>query len=1140
MNKAFKVVWSKARQALMVANEATACVQAKGTKTVVAVAMMTALSGVAMAGQDDPSASQEETPSTPPTLVEPALTYTGVAFTGQSGSVGGALHYSKADTDYRLVDSTFTNNTATSGGGALAITSGASVTIAASGSDLTFTGNKSTADSGAQKDAGFLYLEGAKSSVTFDTAAGRTITIGAQGVTDADGLASKASNNDGTSLTKTGAGTLVINSDMSGWNSDIFVKGGTMDVKTSIGNADYLTTTSNPMTVTVSSGATLTLGDQIINRRYSDGSKIAEGFSLVVEAGANLHAKSITVTQNESKTIEGLGSIEVAVGGNARVDSLSVNAGTFQFWGDGTLNLGSLTVSQGIFQVVDKGTVRIDGTVALGSDAIEPKGATAPAKVKFASGSTVETVGSNLFTQVNKGGDGAQTTWQLTDFGTALKGDVKVVETGYTGTYTLDDLKNANKLFGATNNETDRFSFENATLAKTDGGNYTVSEVISGGGNLGNATIDASGSNGTASISTTQGKDLTLGALKLDSDTTKVTVSGSGALTFKGSTNGGQLIEGQSAAESFTVAGTLNLGSSADDKIVANVAALSAGTLNVAGDVDAQSVTITSGGSVAGSLAFTSLNASGATVAVDSTGTLVLKPAAIRSDSTDLLGTIKVSGAFTTNTAGNAVVAKYAQDDTVGTLYVDRAVSIGAGSSLTIGSVDKKNRSVRDVNSAGTGTGSSNGSVTIGKTAVAVIDGAAFLTDQPTSTDEVDNTVFGKTTDVTNAGTVVLENVGKTGVIELGNTFTNNGTLLVESRFLSAKASGGNVEVSYANVAGTNKQLNAQLRTLFTAGLTAEQARILDTINANDALFSTTGSTSTLNTQGIAAIEEATGGNVTAGTLNVAYDANALIVGALTNHQLDQASTQGVWADAYYGNNRASSLYGSSGYKAELTGGILGYDHALASGMRIGGAITVGSATTHGTQTVYSTTLDSTFYGASLYAYQRLGDVNVKADVGYVGFDNDFTGLGDASDANVVTLGVRADYFVYDGSIMKFTPHLGLRYSYIGSDATAFNDSQKLNVVEMPLGMTVAAQFVTPSFTIRPSLDVTVVPQFGDEGVDTFANTDVRVLTRGLYNATLGVTMDVQNMTFGVNASYGIGSGDRENANFDLRASYRF
>lgn len=50
MNSTFKVVFNKARGALMVVNEATSSVQAKGTKTVIAAAVTTLMAGGAMAG----------------------------------------------------------------------------------------------------------------------------------------------------------------------------------------------------------------------------------------------------------------------------------------------------------------------------------------------------------------------------------------------------------------------------------------------------------------------------------------------------------------------------------------------------------------------------------------------------------------------------------------------------------------------------------------------------------------------------------------------------------------------------------------------------------------------------------------------------------------------------------------------------------------------------------------------------------------------------------------------------------------------------------------------------------------------------------------------------------------------------------
>lgn len=43
MNKSFRVVFNKARGALMVVNEMTSSVQAKGTKTVIATAVASAL-----------------------------------------------------------------------------------------------------------------------------------------------------------------------------------------------------------------------------------------------------------------------------------------------------------------------------------------------------------------------------------------------------------------------------------------------------------------------------------------------------------------------------------------------------------------------------------------------------------------------------------------------------------------------------------------------------------------------------------------------------------------------------------------------------------------------------------------------------------------------------------------------------------------------------------------------------------------------------------------------------------------------------------------------------------------------------------------------------------------------------------------
>ena len=61
MNSTFKVVFNKARGALMVVNEVTSSVQAKGTKTVVAAAVATMIAGVTGTAM----AEEAATPSVP-------------------------------------------------------------------------------------------------------------------------------------------------------------------------------------------------------------------------------------------------------------------------------------------------------------------------------------------------------------------------------------------------------------------------------------------------------------------------------------------------------------------------------------------------------------------------------------------------------------------------------------------------------------------------------------------------------------------------------------------------------------------------------------------------------------------------------------------------------------------------------------------------------------------------------------------------------------------------------------------------------------------------------------------------------------------------------------------------------------------
>ena len=94
MNKTFKVVFNKARGALMVANEATSSVQKKGAKLVVAAAAVAVLTSGAAIAADDYSQTAGNSGFSSTTAESPVKTYEGtlnMAITGDDTRAYGLL-----------------------------------------------------------------------------------------------------------------------------------------------------------------------------------------------------------------------------------------------------------------------------------------------------------------------------------------------------------------------------------------------------------------------------------------------------------------------------------------------------------------------------------------------------------------------------------------------------------------------------------------------------------------------------------------------------------------------------------------------------------------------------------------------------------------------------------------------------------------------------------------------------------------------------------------------------------------------------------------------------------------------------------------------------------------------------------------
>lgn len=1074
-------------------------------------------------------------------ISDAAYAQTGGSLSGNSAMGGGALSISGDSASF--TDVAFTDNTATGFGGAIMADKAAEVTISAKTADLDISGNTGgdettyTGKKYAGHTGGFIHAKG-NSNLTLDAAEGRTITIGTVGEST-DSLTSyttRAEDGHGT-LKKTGEGKVVINSSMEAWKNDVVVKAGTLEIMSGIGSYDLSVVATNGFsnnygqTVKATGSSTLILHDVLFNSREKGVGKTCEGLSIYAADTSTVKAGTFTVGDSsyglsDVAEQQGRGSIDVAAGASASIEKLVINSGEFQVWGSGRVTIGDVVMNGGQLELKNNTITRIDGSVTFAEGAA----------LAFNSSATLETAWANLIN------DDLET---KTVFGKAL-GTVKgkIVETAWTGTYTLDQLKDANQFFGGV--DTGVFSFENATLVGDENGNVSIDEVLTTGGTYGSSTLKAAASKDGAVAITVVSKDISFGALEVDSATKKVTITNdSSAVTMVGAKDSGNLLEGRNV-DSLEFSGTLNLGADAEDVGTVNANALSAATLNVNGAYAAKTVqtmhgTVAEGASLSMGTLILKDNSSSGKMKVE--GTLELSGSTALYDV--IGGELTSTGLLTTNAAA---AAQYA-DEADAVFYVDRQVTL-SGAAVTVGSAAGLGKAVSmkpvtpSIPSAG--TPATTQSVTVKSDAALVLDTTGFvqtLADVETYADsDVDNTVFGKDTTVTVNGKLVLTNVLKTGLIELGSDDSTIGSdVTTDSKFIGVDLTSG-LQLVYNSVIG-NDTLDARLAARYAQGLSSKEASIIKALEANEAFFGTGVTRSgdeTLTAEGLAAYAQAMGGNVTAGVLNVAYDVNAQVADAIARHQLAAGNAMGVWADVFHTKNEAKKLYGKTGYEADITGGVLGFDMPVADLFKAGAAVVVGTADTD-TVGGLKNSVDTDFWGVSLYAAKDFAGLNVQADLGYLDFSNDFKGTGDASDATSMTFGVRGDFTAYQSGVVTVAPHFGLRFTKIDTDAVAFNKGQDMNVLEAPIGVAVAAAFEAQGWTFRPTADVTIVPQLGDKSVESFGSaSEVTVLSGGLVNTTVGVTAEQGAFVFGLNAGYGFGPSDRANTNVNASVVYRF
>ena len=630
---------------------------------------------------------------------------------------------------------------------------------------------------------------------------------------------------------------------------------------------------------------------------------------------------------------------------------------------------------------------------------------------------------------------------------------------------------------------------------------------------------------------------------------------------------------------------------------------ISVDTLYVAGtlNADQSKVTVTSGSvtgaafikTLAGSLNVGNDEKTGLLVVDEYTSGTIFADPSWESGVEAAKVAVKTLGENASVQAGrNSIVA-------LGTLNHAEAVQVVADSGFVVADAEAEGAAKNAVNSVVYVTGTSTTNTTTGEVIYSQVDGSVLANNAkaPETVSDVkiaknsllvldvanldktgEQAVFSKSVTLDNGAKVYLGNIANGQKIKFSDTsFANSnssnsdtfffdGDLLMDahnnggvvsiglndrSDFDTVGLNGAGFGVIYAmyengeNVGNDNAKF---FRDLFTKNSSVAYDKLSD----GDYELNVSKVNTILND--VAAIGATTGAQaVTMDAVNQMADT----VAARTSILTQRAQGVNVWVDVNGGRFEGKKVMDGAGYSSDIYAGTLGADYQFANGAVLGAALTIGTADTDSKGTTAKTSMDSDLVGFSVYGSKTFADIwNVAGDIGYLQASNDVTesgyGFGDFSeDVNAFTLGVRGEVLTKAGSV-NIVPHLGLRYTRLSTDGftAGFNtEIDDQNIFQMPVGVTVSADFETSGWTIAPKFDFSVVPTFGDKdadlklgitGVSASDDLSVRVIDSNPVQATLGVSATNGAWGFGLNYKLGVGSDDRMNNSFNANVRYAF
>ena len=1009
MNSTFKVVFNKARGALMVVNEVTSSVQAKGTKTVIATAVTALMAGSALAASVIPEVPSDVTVTTANTAWDKVQADGQYHFKneGAQGAFTTVTEGKNAEFGGKLWVSAIGDKSDATGlnvnGKDVVVTNKGEIYVTTGKDGVEWKNEAILADNSAKVvNAGRIVVKnaygmrvGTQATATIENAG--TIIVEEQGVGMELGGGDKSVNsvatNNGSIIVgdiakgKYGHGVLIKDAKNVVLNNNGLIQAGegatAIDVQLKnetsatinlgeksqidglikIDHGTNVTLNAKGMTgklkvkaadgtttLNIDSGSDVTLADRqgsvYESVNIADGKLTASIWHDTNEYGEKKEQlqndnkfKNVTVgekgvfnitklnsggdkdqTKTNAKphntllikdmklTLEG-GDLQVAgktytdkivIGTSNTQDSLMIQSGSYVFadvnFGSGfksqkasklNVNGGELTVGQLDFsngEVTVAGQLIADKLVWTDKKyGKTPTSSKAVGSLTVTNGGTLTTVAKDNLGKKNEAGQWVETDagnhlevteggiLELTDVFSAKAADVK------------QHIADAKKAFGAQA----EIVFKNVTLTDEE----VKWDADLGTGGL-NTVVKAPEADAKGAVTLdTAGKNVAVAGVQLTEGSKTVQVTGDGSLTVRGDTASGKIFDGVAEVEKAEFV-NLSLGYEAKNAGVVNAKTLTAKNLDVIGNFTAQNVEVDSA-YVDGSLALNSLKVADQGVAEIDKGTLHLLGVTDK-DAKEIAGKVAVtdSGLLTTNlAAAQAHIAKLEDEKHPAILYVDRALKLADGAEVVIGTAPATQKIALFAAGEAAAPAAKKASVTIAKDGYALVDVSDFIGTK--------TSVFGDNTDINVTNSALdLINVNKTGEIKLGASLTigEKGELNTDSIYVSVAEKGvaantGVVTLAYNKELVADATVDARLENAFTNGVGAKELGILSALDT-PAFYDE--ETDKLTAAGNKALEQATGGNATAGVLNVAYDANAQVTDAIVRHQLSEHAGMGV------------------------------------------------------------------------------------------------------------------------------------------------------------------------------------------------------------------------------------------------------